>query len=114
MNEELDNCKYYLYLYIIDNNKDLYDKTYYLLVDFLYANRAPGDAFLVFREMLKQNMSAYYLTERADIYQEYYDNQTKFQKIIPIINKQYNITGSILEKYLSLFLKLKCVILKDY
>ena len=110
MNKELDNCKYYLYLYIIDNNKDLYDKTYYLLVDFLYANRAPGDAFLVFREMLKQNMSAYYLTERADIYQEYYDNQTKFQKIIPIINKQYNITGSILEKYLSLFLKLKCVI----
>ena len=60
--------------------------------------------------MVKQNMSAYYLTERNDIYQEYYDNKTKFQKIIPIINKQYNINGDFLEKYLILFLKLKSVI----
>ena len=105
-----DDCKYYFYLSIIDNNKDLYEKTYYLLLDFLYANRAPGDAFFVFREMIKQNLSAYYLTERKDIYQEYYDNKTNFQKVIPIINKQYNITGNILEKYLFLFLNLKSVI----
>ena len=109
-NQIFDECKYYLYLSIIDNNKDLYEKTYYLLVDFLYSNRAPGDAYFVFREMIKQNMSAFYLSERKDIYQEFYDNETKFQKIIPIINKQYNITGSILEKYLTLFLKLKSVI----
>ena len=69
----------------------------YLLLDFLYSNRAPGDAFFLFREMVKHNMSAYYLTERKDIYQEYYDNKTKLQKVIPIINKQYNITGIILE-----------------
>ena len=105
-----DDCKYYLYLSIIDNNRNLYKKIDYLFLDFLYANRAPGDAYFVFREMIKKNISAYYLTERKDIYQKYYDNRTKFQKIIPIINKQYNITGNILEKYLPLFLRLKAVI----
>ena len=109
-NQNFDDCKYYFYLSIINNNKDVYSKSYYLLLDFLYSNRAPGDAFFVFREMVKQNLSAFYLTERDDIYQEYYDNKTRFQKIIPIVNKQYNITGNILEKYLTLFLHLKSVI----
>ena len=108
--QNFDDCKYYLYLNIIDSNKHLYKKTYYLLVDFLYANRAPGDAYFIFKEMIKQNMSAFYFTERRDIYKEYYDNKTNFQKIIPIINKQYNITGNFLEKYLTLFLRLKSVI----
>ena len=108
--QNFDDCKYYLYINIIDNNKNLYKKTYYLLVDFLYANRAPGDAYFVFKEMIKQNMSAFYFTERRDIYKEYYDNKTNFQRIIPIINKQYNITGNFLEKYLTLFLRLKSVI----
>ena len=109
-NQNFDDCKYYFYLNIINNNKYLYIKSNYLLLDFLYANRAPGDAFFVFKEMIKQNLSAFYLTERMDIYQEFYDNKTKIQKIIPIVNKQYNITGNILEKYLTLFLKLKSVI----
>ena len=108
--KNFDICKYYFYLSIIDDNQNLYEKTYYLLDDFLFANRAPGDAYFVFREMVKQNMSAFYLTERRDIYKEYYDNKTKFQKVIPIINQQYEITGAILEKYLTFFLKLKCVI----
>ena len=108
--QSFDDCKYYLYLSIIDNNKNLYEKTHYLLVDFLYSNRAPGDSYFVFREMIKQNMSAYYLSERKDLFYEHYDNKTNFQKIIPIINGQYNITGKIVEKYLSLFLKLKSVI----
>ena len=89
-NKDLDECKYYLYLNIIDKNKNIYKKTHYLLLDFLYSNRAPGDAYIIFREMVKQNMSAYYLTERNDIYQEYYDNKTKFQKIIPIISTKIN------------------------
>ena len=66
-NQNFDDCKYYFYLSVIDNNKNVYEKTDYLLVDFLYSNRAPGDAYFVFREMIKQNMSAYYLTERKDI-----------------------------------------------
>ena len=109
-NQNFDDCKYYFYLSIINNNKNLYTKSYYLLVDFYKANRAPGDAFFLFREMIKQNLSAFYLTERKDIYQKYYDNNIKFQKIIFIVNKQYIITGNILEKYLTLFLKLKSVI----
>ena len=109
-NKNFDDCKYYFYLSIISNNKNLYAKSNYLLVDFYKANRAPGDAFFVFREMIKQNLSAFYLTERKDIYQKYYDNRIRFQKIIPIVNKQYKITGFILEKYLTLFLKLKSVI----
>ena len=109
-NKNFEDCKYYFYLNIINNNKNIYIKSNYLFLDFLYANRAPGDAFFVFKEMIKQNLSAFYLSERKDIYQDYYDNKTKFQKIIPIVNKQYNITGNILEKYLTLFLKLKAVI----
>ena len=109
-NQNFDDCKYYFYLNIINNNKNLYIKSNYLFLDFLYANRAPGDAYFVFKEMIKQNLSAFYLSERKDIYQDYFDNKIKFQKIIPIVNKQYNITGNILEKYLTLFLKLKAVI----
>ena len=109
-NKNFDDCKYYFYLSIINNNKNLYTKSNYLLADFLYANRAPGDAYFIFREMIKQNLPAFYLTERKDIYKEYFDKKIKFQKIIPIVNKQYKITGYILEKYLTLFLKLKSVI----
>ena len=110
LDNNLDTCKYYLYLSIIDKNKYLYKKTYYLFFDFLYWDRAPGDAFFVFREMEKQNISAFYLTERKDIYNQYFSNSTKFQRIIPIINRQYKISGNILEKYLNFILKLKAVI----
>ena len=103
-------CKYLLYLTIINDNKYLYNKTDYLLADFLFENRSPGDAYLLFKEMLKRNISSHYVTERKDIYDEFnsYDNESL--TIIPIINKQYNITGNTLEKYLDLFLKLKAVI----
>ena len=107
---KMDTCKYYFYLSVIDDNKDIYKKTYYLLEDFLFAYIAPGDAYFLFKEMVKQNMSAFYMTARKDIYKEYYDNSTKLQKIIPIINKQYNIDGHFLEKYLFFFLRLKSVI----
>ena len=81
-----------------------------LLADFLLKSIAPGDAYFVFREMIRQKMPAFYLTARKDIYNQYYDKNIKFQKVIPIINKQYNITGNILEKYLEFFLRLKSVI----
>ena len=53
--------------------------------------------------MLKQNMSAHYVTERKDIYNEFSNNDKDKLRIIPINNKQYNITGDTLEKYLNLF-----------
>ena len=56
-NISYDDCKYYFYLSMINDNKNLYKKTYYLLHDFLYGNRAPGDSYFVFKQMVKQNMS---------------------------------------------------------
>ena len=103
-------CKYLLYLTIINDNKNLYNKTDYLLADFLFENRAPGDAYLLFKEMIKRNISSHYVTERKDIYDEFNSSDNGSLTIIPIINKQYNITGNTLEKYLDLFLKLKAVI----
>ena len=108
--KEFDNCKYYFYLSIIDDNKDVYEKTYYLLADFILSGIAPEEAFFVFREMIKQNMPAFYFTPRKDIYQEYFDKNAKIQKIIPLLNNQNRITGNFLEKYLILILRLKAVI----
>ena len=108
--QRLDICKYYLYISFIDENKYLYEKNYYLLADFLIKKISPGDAYFVFLEMIKQNMSAFYLTERKDIYKKHYDKNVRFQRIIPIINKQNKINGNILEKYLDFFLRLKSVI----
>ena len=105
-----EQCKYSVYLNIIDNNRNLYNKTDYLLADFLYENRAPGDAYFVFKEMIKQNLSAHYFTERKDIYNEYNNSIKESLRVIPIIDKQYNITANFLEKYLNLFLRLKAVI----
>ena len=103
-------CKYKFYLNIIDKNRYLYNKTHYLLADFLYGNRAPGDAYLVFKEMIKQNISAHYVTERKEIFNQYNSSNNEDLIIIPINNNQYNITGDSLEKYLNLFLRLKAVI----
>ena len=103
-------CKYKFYLNIIYKNRFLYNKTDYLLADFLYGNRAPGDAFLIFKEMIRENMSAHYVTERKDIYNDYLGNKRESLKVIQIKNKQYNITGDTLEKYLDLFLRLKVVV----
>ena len=110
VDNSFDICKYYLYLNIIDKNKYLYEKTDYLLADFITSSIAPGDAYFLFQEMIKQNLSAFYLTGRNDIYQLYFDNSTKFQKIIPMIKKSISITGNFLENYLTLILRLKSVI----
>lgn len=103
-------CKYKFYLYIIDLNKLLYKKTDYLLADFLFEDRAPGDAYILFKEMLKKNFTVHYLTERKDIYNEYFNENKELLRIIPIYNKEYNITGDTIEKYLNLFLRIKVVI----
>jgi hypothetical protein len=41
-------CKYYLYLNIIDINRNIFNKTDYLFMDFSSAETAPGEAFLIF------------------------------------------------------------------
>ena len=104
------DCKYKLYLSIIYNNRFLYNKTDYLLGDFLFEYIATGDAYILFKEMINRKLPAHYVTERKDIYKEYSNDNKDLLRIIPIYNKEYNITGDTLEKYLNLFLKLKAVI----
>ena len=60
-------CKYNFYLSIIDNNRYLYEKTEYLFADFLYEGLSSDDAYPIFKEMLKRNLSVYYMTQNSNI-----------------------------------------------
>ena len=101
-------CKYYLYLNIIDINRNIYNKTDYLFADFSSSETAPGEAFLIFKEMNKQNFKVHYMTKREDIYKNFSNyNLSSENKII--FDYQY-INGNFLEKYLEVILKLKSTI----
>ena len=99
-------CKYKIYLSIIDKNRYLYNKTDYLLADFLFEKLSSDDAYPIFKEMIKRNISAHYMTQKKNIYKQYCGNNEHCQIII----KEIFINGDILEKYLELFLKLKATI----
>ena len=102
-------CKYNIYLNIIDKNKNILKKTDYLFADFRSPNKAPCEAYLLFKEMIKLNYNAHFMTEREDIYKKY--NNSKYLKYnIPVIYDSNMIDGEFLEKYLKIFLKLKATI----
>ena len=105
-----DQCKFHFYLTIIDKNKNIYNKTDYLFTDFLYANYSSDDTFPIFEEMIRLNLSAHYLTEEIDIYNQYCKNQIKCISIILVNKDNKIINGNFLEKYLKIFLKLKATI----
>ena len=107
-------CKFDLYLTIIDNNRDLYLKTHYLFVDFIFAELSSDDVYPIFKEMEKQKLPVHYITEKKDIYEEYCGKKNKCITIIPVTKENYYNNGEFLEKYLSLFLKLKVVISGKY
>ena len=104
------NCKYYFYLNIIDNNKDIYNKTDYLFGDFIYNEYSSDDTFPIFEEMINKNFPVHYLTQKINIYKKYCNFKEKCISIIKVIDKNDIINGDFLEKYLTLFLKLKAVI----
>ena len=104
-----EKCKYLLYLNIIDNNKDIYNKTDYLFNDFIYNGYSSDDAYPIFEEMIRLNIPVHYLTQNEDIYQKYCDNKYYCESIILVKEKEI-IDGTFLQQYLSLFLKLKAVI----
>ena len=79
-------CKYYIYLTIIDNKRDVYNKTDHLLADFFIKSRCAEHAFPVFKEMLRQNMKAHYMTEKPEIIDEYSEGETPCLKIIKVID----------------------------
>ena len=104
------NCKYFFYLTIIDNNKDLYPKTHYLLSDFFDENIESSDAFPIFKEMKYKNYKVHYLTMSDKIYKQLCLNNQKCLLNSEIIYGVKKINGDILEKFIVLFLRLKAVI----
>ena len=104
------SCKYYFYLNLIDKNRNIYSKTDYLFIDFILNDLSSDDAFPIFKEMIKENMPAHYLTESSDIYSKYCSGINKCQIVLLVNFQNYTINGDFIEKYLTLFLKLKQVI----
>ena len=109
-NYNTQSCKYFFYLTIIDNNRNLYRKSHYLLSDFFDENIESSDAFPIFKEMIKHNLKVHYLTMSTLIYNQFCLNNIKCNKNLKIIYGIRKINGDVLEKYLDLFLKLKAVI----
>jgi hypothetical protein len=103
-------CKYYFNLNIINNNRNVYNKTDYLFVDFIFSELSSDDAFPIFKEMFNQNLPVHYMTESIDIFNEFGANKNKCGSIIYVNKNNYTINGDFIEKYLTLFLKLKEVI----
>ena len=109
-NEVKQICKLNFYKHVIDVNRDLYPKTHYIFVDFIFKSLPSDDTFPIFEEMIKQNMSAHYITEKRKLYNEYCSDTKRCETIIPINIYTYYKFGDFLEKYLTLILKLKAVI----
>ncbi len=105
-----DSCKYNFYLNIIDNNKNIYNKTDYLFFDFIFADLSSDDVFPVFEKMLYLKFPVHYITENNNIYNKYCKNISKCLTILPVKKEVNPINGSFLEKYLTLFLQLKIVL----
>ena len=103
-------CKYYFYLYLIDINRNVYKKTDYFLIDFIFKKFSADDVYPVFEEMINQNLSAHYYTEKEEIYRKYCQTEKYCDKIVHADEKNYKIDDEFLEKHLSLILKLRKVL----
>ena len=60
--------------------------------------------------MARQKLPVHYITEKYDIFKEYCNNINNCLTILPVINERNPINANLLEKYLTLFLKLKIVV----
>ena len=103
-------CKYKFYLYLIDKNHHIYNKTDFLLMDFIFKKYTSADVYPIFEKMINRNIRAHYLTEREDLYEKYcYKN--KYCDLVILVNANtYKINGDFLEKYFTMILKLKQVL----
>ena len=111
LNTEISKkCKYYFYLNIIDINRNIYNKTDYLFIDFIFNKYSSDDVYPIFKEMVNQDYPVHYMTENIDIYKDYCSKNKKCLTILLVNNQNYIIDGDFIEKYLTLFLKLKKVI----
>ena len=105
--EDFQTCKYLYYIVIIDKERDLYPKTEYIFVDFIFKSLTADDTYPVFQEMIRKNYSAHYITEKDEIIKKYCQNNNHCQTIIPINEITYFTFGDFFEKYLTLVLKTK-------
>ena len=103
-------CKYRFYLNIIDNNKDLYEKTDFLFADFFFSSGSSDDAYPIFEEMIRLNISAHYMDEKISLYKKFCNQEKYCLKIIRVLNRNIFIDENFLEKYLDIILRLKAVI----
>ena len=105
-----EKCKYYFYISIIDSNRYVYNKTEYAFMDFIKADLSSDDTYPVFKEMLKKFGHAHYITESLDLYDEHCGNEEHCTKIMLTVNDDKPFYGDFVEKYISIFLKLKSLI----
>jgi len=101
--------KYYKYMDIIENNRNLYSKTDYLFVDFIFKDMSSDDAYPIFEEMEKKDYPVHYITENKEIYEKFCKDKEICSKIIKLGKDFYNY-ANFFEKHLTLVLKLKAVI----
>ena len=95
---------------LIDINRNVYKKTDYFLIDFIFKKFSADDVYPVFEEMINQNLSAHYYTEKEEIYRKYCQTEKYCDKIVHADEKNYKIEDEFLEKHLSLILKLRKVL----
>ena len=106
----IQKCKYLFYLYIVDNNRNIYNKTDYLFMDFILSSLSSDDVYPVFQRMAELNLPVHYMTQNLQIYNKYCNQNILCLTVIKVNNNNYIINGDYLENYLTLILKLKAVI----
>ena len=102
--------KYYAYMNIIQLNRDVYNKTDYIFVDFIFEDLSSDDTFPVFEKMKKLDYPVHYITENKNIIKKYCNDTNYCPTIIKITHDVYNDFGDFFERYLTLILKTKSVI----
>ena len=95
---------------VIEQNKNLYPKTDYLFVDFIFKELPSDDTFPVFQKMIEINYPAHYVTNKKTIYEQYCNNTNHCSTIINVDRHSYHYVADFIEKYLTLILKLKVVV----
>ena len=111
LNIKISNiCKYFFYIYIIDNNRNVYEKTDFLFMDFILEKYSSDDVYPIFQEMINKNISSHYLTEKKKIYEKYCKGKKVCDSVIYVNEKSYKINDEFLENHLTLILKLDKVI----
>jgi len=74
---------------------------------FIFKSLPSDDTYPVFEEMINQNLSAHYITEKPELNKLYCQNKDKCQTILPMNMASYFKFGEFVEKYLTLFLYLE-------